>query len=395
MVVRLKSLRYWERVGRPREWTLEGLTLGAVNLLVGTNATGKTRAINVLWNFARFFLPEPKYRSANAGYDLVFDAPDGELRYVLDIAEGKIRQEEVHLAGRRLLVRRADGVGEIFTQEEGRSMRFRPPDNELAAVVRRDSLQHAFLEPLHEWALAVRHYTFGRGMGRDVVVLAGKAEPGANERDQNQVVALFRRAEKELGPAFTDAVLGDMARLHYHVEAVEAHASGEIKVLHDGVPSDVLVLAVKERGVEGFIDQGQLSQGMFRVLSVLVQLNYCVMAGRASCVLIDDIGEGLDFGRSARLIELLVRKAAAGSLQLVMTTNDQFVMNHVPLENWSVLVREGGRVRVRNYDNAREIFEEFKFIGVSNFSFLEMGFADDPPVAPGAGRGGDGGATHE
>src|ERR1043165_4494266 len=41
--VRLKSVQYSERLGTPKEWTLEPLTLGAINLIVGKNATGKTR----------------------------------------------------------------------------------------------------------------------------------------------------------------------------------------------------------------------------------------------------------------------------------------------------------------------------------------------------------------
>jgi hypothetical protein len=63
-----------------------------------------------------------------------------------------------------------------------------------------------------------------------------------------------------------------------------------------------------------------------------------------------------------------------------MTTNDQFVMNHVPLEEWSVLKREGSKVRVYNKDNAREQFEYFRFIGMSNFTFFEMDFVNGKKV---------------
>ena len=96
--------------------------------------------------------------------------------------------------------------------------------------------------------------------------------------------------------------------------------------------------------------------------------------------MIDDIGEGLDFERSWRLIDLLRRKAEDTSIQLVLLTNDRFVMNHVPLDEWSVLQRQGGHVRVRNCENSRDVFEEFKFTGLSNFSFLEMDFVSGSPV---------------
>jgi predicted site-specific integrase-resolvase len=104
------------------------------------------------------------------------------------------------------------------------------------------------------------------------------------------------------------------------------------------------------------------------------------MARKSTCVVIDDIGEGLDFDRSCRLIELLRKKAKLSGTQMILSTNDRFVMNHVPIEEWSVLKRSGNRVQVLDYQNSRELFEEFKFTGLSNFSFLEMDFASGIPA---------------
>ena len=93
--------------------------------------------------------------------------------------------------------------------------------------------------------------------------------------------------------------------------------------------------------------------------------------------MIDDIGEGLDFERSCCLINVLREKAIKSAMQLILSTNDRFVMNQVPLEEWSVLQRDGSHVKVRNFENSRDIFEEFKFTGLSNFSFLEMDFINE------------------
>jgi uncharacterized protein YydD (DUF2326 family) len=143
--------------------------------------------------------------------------------------------------------------------------------------------------------------------------------------------------------------------------------------------SSPIVLGIKEDGVDGDIDQSEMSQGMYRVLALLIQVKYSHLANRAHCILVDDIGEGLDFERSTILINLLRRKAQHAKFQLIMTTNDQFVMNHVPLEEWSVLQRQGQQVVVRNVENSKKDFQEFRFIGMSNFSFLEMDFLNNPP----------------
>ena len=173
----------------------------------------------------------------------------------------------------------------------------------------------------------------------------------------------------------------------YDLEEVGLYPPQSVRLVESPIPTEIRVLGVRERGIDGIIEQREMSQGMFRALSILIQVNHSQMSNRANCILIDDIGEGLDFDRSTRLIELLRQKAMESSFQLIMTTNDRFVMNHVPLEEWSVLQRSGGRVRVRNHENSRDIFEEFKFTGLSNFSFLEMDFLNEPREAEAALHG--------
>src|SRR5438105_4812722 len=113
--VRLKTVRYAERVGRPKEWTLEGLTLWPTNLLVGKNATGKTRSLNILWNLSQMFWPDPRFRTRNCGYDLLFDNGGAPFQYLLQIDEGKVTREEVRAGGELRLVRGSGGNGQIFT----------------------------------------------------------------------------------------------------------------------------------------------------------------------------------------------------------------------------------------------------------------------------------------
>jgi len=254
MTVRLKNVQYGERVGRAKEWTLDGLTLWPINLLVGRNATGKTRSLNILWNLAQTFAPGRTFRSQNCGYDLFFDNDGSALRYILQIEDGKVTREEVHAAGGQQLVRGAGGEGEILTETEGKRIRFKPPQNELAAVARRDSLQHPFLEPLHEWALGVRHYTFGTQLGKGHIVLPLKVAPEPDDRNPEQVVAIFRKGEKEMGPPFTQAILRDMALMHYNLEDIGIYPPENIVLVQGGVQTEVFALGARERGVSGIVD---------------------------------------------------------------------------------------------------------------------------------------------
>lgn len=379
--VQLKTVEYSELLEQPNDWTLKGLSLGPVNLIVGKNASGKTRTMNVIANLARLFTPNASIKVVHGRHDLVFDHDGQKLQYIVRIMDGKVVFEELLVNDISMLDRSSGGSGLIYHAEEKRKLRFRPPENELAAVIRRDSLQHPFLEPLHEWAMALRHYTFGASLGKDSVALILKDGREADERDNTQVVSIFRKAVDMLGQPFIDAVLKDMTEMQYYLENISVTAPAKLKVLRDGVPTEVRVLCVKERGIEGVIEQGELSQGMFRALSILIQVNYSQMARRANCILIDDIGEGLDFERSSALIEILRRKAKdeASSFQLVMTTNDRFVMNNVPLEEWSILQREACAVHVRNHENSKNNFDTFKMMGLNNFDFLRYDFINEDP----------------
>lgn len=373
----LRSLQFAERRGQPKEWILDRLTLGPINLIVGTNATGKSRTINTINNLSRMLLADPSVRLVSAAYDVSFESDGCELRYVVEIEQAKVIREEFHRDREQLLRRDPEG-GEIFAELEEKKTRFKPPENELAAVARRDSLQHSFLEPLHTWASSVRHYEFGSRLGKDNFAMFMKDGPEPDERNANQIVGIFAKAFRLFGSKFIDAVKQDMSRLGYELDGLELCAPEGLVILAPGPAVTVQGLGVRERGIGGVVDQLEMSQGMFRALSILIQVNYARLANRSYCILIDDIGEGLDFDRSARLIELLRDRAAESSFQLIMATNDRFVMDHVPLEEWTVLQRQGSHVRVFNDANSRELFEDFKFTGLSNFSFLETDFARGP-----------------
>ena len=80
------------------------------------------------------------------------------------------------------------------------------------------------------------------------------------------------------------------------------------------------------------------------------------------------------------MIKLLTEKAKKSCVQLIMSTNDRFVMNNVPLEYWCVIQRYPDKSKIYNYTNAREIFEKFELTGLNNFDFFASGFYEEGRV---------------
>jgi len=158
-----------------------------------------------------------------------------------------------------------------------------------------------------------------------------------------------------------------MSKIAYHISKINVDA---VRF----APIPVFGLGVQENNIEAVTDQREMSQGMFRALSLLVQLNFSLLSQTTSCILIDDIGEGLDYERSKSLIDLIIEKVIDSPVQVIMTTNDRFVMNNISLKYWSVIHRVPKKSLFYNDRNSKAIFDDFKYTGLSNFDFLSTEF---------------------
>src|SRR5258706_16041841 len=113
--MRLQSINYAQYQGTDREWRLEGLTLGSVNLLVGKNATGKSRTLNIINGLAKLVSGRRRPTDLTTGtYQTTFEDNGRALHYLIEIHERKVVTEEFRDGERTLLRRAVGGAGEIF-----------------------------------------------------------------------------------------------------------------------------------------------------------------------------------------------------------------------------------------------------------------------------------------
>lgn len=377
----LAAIEYAEHENKDHQWRLSDLRLGTINLIVGKNASGKTRCLGIIKSLAALLAGERKANFNTGHYRATFKDDQRTITYELCVEQNAVTQEMLKEGDTILLERGVGGVGKIMTRELHKLMQFQSPPDELAVVVRRDSIQHPFLEPLHSWGKRVFYYPFGTSLGKHTMgVFASTGRP-VNIKDADEVVPIFRDAVHRFGEQFNKAVCDDMAKLGYAIEDILLEPA-PLRVDIE-LPGPLMGLSVKELGISRRIAQYEISQGMFRALSLIIQINYGAMANSSSTIIVDDIGEGLDFDRSCALINLIIEKAATSQVQLIMATNDRFVMNRVPIEAWTVLKRIDGGSRVYNYFNSKAVFDNFKFTGLNNFDFLAADFIDnqEPPNA--------------
>jgi len=369
----LKSIEYTQFGGTSRLWKLEGCTLGNINLIVGKNATGKSRTLNIVNGLANLLSGQDKLRYISGKYAVEFDNNGKDVNYILHYENMSIIKEELNINSENKLKRGKDGIGSIYYAKRRESIDFQTPPNKLAAATRRDTIQHPFLEDLHNWGKHVRHYRFGTELGqRQLAVVIEKEEKARqqvlNPKNTNFVVAMFLEGKKKYSEKFIEKIVKDMNTIGYSLEDIGIHTPDIL--MESNLPTEPVGLYVKEGDLSSRTDQMDMSQGMFRALSLIIQIHYSLFTSTPSCILIDDIGEGLDFERSSVLVKLLIERAKNSSIQLIMATNDRFTMNSVPLEYWLIIQRMGGICKIYNQSNSPQLFDDFKLTGLNNFDFF-------------------------
>ena len=379
----LQSLSYVQFEGKAKEWQIEPIVLGDINLIVGKNASGKTKTLNIISALSNLLSGDCKLIFKSGNYDVKYSKDNREIVYRLEYQDTRVVKEQLVVDGKTELDRGPGGKGQIFAAVEGKDIEFHAPEGELACVVRRDELQHPFFDDLYNWAKSLRHYQFGTKFGQEYFAVLSQVdkEPELNLKDASRPVSVFRKGKMKYGGRFVDAVKNDMSAIGYNLEEIKIGPPTSI-TLQGGLASSAVGILTKEEGLPVETDQNSMSQGMFRTLSLIIQLNYSQIASIPSCILIDDIGEGLDYERATSLISLLIKKVKGSEVQLIMSTNDRFVMNSVPLEYWAVIERFPGGAKICNHANSKEKFEEFELSGLSNFDFFASRFYEE-------GKGGE------
>jgi len=377
----LRKFTFRENEGEKIEWLIDNVMLSKINLIVGKNSSGKTRTLNAISELVDFLTGTSQMPKERGRYHVVFQKAQQEVELHVDYAGGIVVKEELTWDGEKVL-ERTEGSGWIVYKglKEPIKLEFGIPQNMLACFAKRDKLQHPFLEELFQWAYNMRRFNFSGDLGKNMYALKGAFEEEEIDfRDTNASLVPVLYLGLEDYTNFREQVMQDMKEIGYHlIDTGIVRFSGR----NYSQEQDRYAVYTIESGLEKQVTQRDMSQGMFRAFSVIVRLNRYIESGHSGCIIIDDIGEGLDFSRAKLLVNLLVRKSESSNIQLIMSTNDSFIMNAVDIEHWAVMHRDGNKIHLYNYENSREIFEDFKFTGLNNFDFyasefFRSGFSDD------------------
>lgn len=327
-------------------WTLEKLSLNHQNLVVGMNAVGKSRTVSAI-GYVASFIKGDMDASGNFSCSLLLENGN-RLEYSFEVIGGQVNAEVLKKNGTPLIQR------ERYSTKMYDDATVSPPDGKLLIQVRRDTKKYPEIEEIIQWAEHTSLFLFSN------ITAAPNSLSPYTISDEPRLPVMFSKISDEQ----KQMLKGYMRDLGYQINDIEEYEmSSGTKALH-----------FYENGIKMPLRLVDLSNGMFRVFCVLLYMIYCSSLSEARCMVIDDMGEGLDYMRSTKLGRIMFDYCLKNNIQLIATSNDSFLMDAVDLQHWNILKRKGNRVYSINWSNSPVLFEKFQRTGLSNFDILSSNF---------------------
>lgn len=336
-------------------WELKEMSaLQMTNLLVGKNASGKSRVIKALLNVTNYIQLKTTPFGVNSFITkLVFqEAVDSNslLEYNFEIHNGTIVTERLITNGVKIIER---NINKAYLYNE----EINPPSSKLVVQVRRDKSLYPQIEEIMEWVEGVTVICCSDINPFTLIIGSSKF---INPLDFDDLVGLMSKDDK-------NNVIENARALGYDITGISLIKASQ----------DISIVAVKERHIREAILSFNLSSGMMRVLYLLCFLEFAKHKKHNSLLLIDDLGEGLDYSRAIHLGRLVFDTCEETGLQLIASSNDSFLMDVIDLSKWQILRRKYSKLSVVNQVCQPELFAQFRMTGLSNFDFFSSDFIDN------------------
>lgn len=348
--MKIKSLSYIDS-----NWELSNLQLGTVNLIVGKNSTGKTRTLQTIDLLVKMITQK---RDLNWGgqWDIVFENDKKEeIRYQFSTSYQNpgVTFEKMFLNDKLMLSRDRLHKDQIKIRNivNNRFDSINPPDEKLIIHTNRDVKKYPYLENIANWAEQSYGFKFGN--------ISPYSLLNRQEYDLLMAVEDIPALFTALSGEDKMQIISDFNGIGYNISDIVVQDKGQYTTIN-----------VTETEIQKSLPHYKLSQGMFRSLAVIVYVQYLISRKNPATIIIDDLCEGLDYERATKLGKLIFDKCLSGNIQLVATSNDNFLMEVVDLKYWNVLTRIGKKVMGLNPASNPAIFEDFRFTGLSNFDFF-------------------------
>jgi hypothetical protein len=101
------------------------------------------------------------------GYNTSFIHKNSVINYQLKYEDSVVVREKLLVDKEIKLERGITGKGKIFAQKLNKFIEFKIPQNEVAILAKRDSMQHPFSEDIFNWGNNLMYFSFSSQLGKN------------------------------------------------------------------------------------------------------------------------------------------------------------------------------------------------------------------------------------
>ena len=362
-LVSFSVLEYQDVSLKDIKWAIREINFSHLNLLVGKNSAGKSRMVSALDRCVDIIMQ--KLSLDGISQVLVFHLEfktkaSNKIKYVFAISNNKVIYEilkyndVIHL-------NRSTGTIYLLTLANADIKGAKPPVNILLMHSMRDTEKFPFFEEIIEWATNYKIFRFSHLHTYLGLVPLFNIYKSSENENASKLYSLLDD-EKKL------KVLEDINYLGFNlleIEATDFSFSKENKMM-----------LLSEQGLGFKINQLNISQGLYRAISLIIFLYY-YSDNKCRTIVVDDLSEGLDYDRSTKLGKLLLEKFSDSNFQFISTTNDTYLMEVIDIKYWNIIHRKNNIVSSFNYNNCKKAFDNFYSSGLSNADLLSSNYLYD------------------
>jgi AAA domain, putative AbiEii toxin, Type IV TA system len=342
--------------GYNNDWIIEDVNLNPLNLLVGKNSTGKSRALRVIKSFSNCI----KNGIITHGHFIFHfkTSKNDNLIYEMKSDSLSLFYERITL-NKDVLLSRNNISAQLYSYTEQLDQIVHPPKNRLTLHTRRDVNEYPFFEEIVAWAENLQYFNFGHLHTTTSVF-------DSETLDKESVLSSVLTVGEMLDRISIDSkanIIKNFNELGYDIENLFANEKRDKKEI-----------LIKEKYLNDPVSEVSISQGMYRAISLLVFIQYMIEIKSIKTIVIDDLCEGLDYDRASKLGKKVFEILEKNNIQVIATTNDYFLMNSIDIDYWNILKRKDNIITSYNKVSNPELFKKFDFSGLMNFDLFTSDF---------------------
>jgi Fe-S cluster assembly ATPase SufC len=363
--MRIEKLYYRNHV---TGWELAPMEFGSVNLLVGVSGVGKTRILEVIrslqkiafgsswhnnrllngveWNITFYTSSSFQYRwhgkfntVNNEDYTI---NESGEKKYSrIDHDEPELEVEELYLND-NCIASRSAGIVKF----EDITMPKLPPSESLIKIFRSEDkiipVVNGLLLVIDSQVQRPERFT-GSSMLDRVQGLSLSDIRNANCTLADRIGLLWINDRDMF-----DRIKSDFVEVFPQVDDFRVLTEQTLLQNNDKLRA-MFSLEIKEIGVDRWITQSNLSTGMLKTLTHIVEIH---LLAEGSILLIDEFENSLGVNCIDVVSELLNDRK---DIQFIITSHHPYIINKIPMQYWKIVTRKGSVVTATNATEYEEL----------------------------------------